>query len=144
MLRQNKTIMESRVHSGTFEALVPSSPSGLVLPLSALLLCPLSPTTHLPLLARFLGLLDFVPSAYHSFAVVEKGVSLPQDVTLSWKSQMLSPTQLAEWARKTEKVPLEEAQAEDGIPQARGVGRDQGWQVQRKLVGFTSRRLSGI
>ena len=103
ILRQNKTITESIVHSGTFEALVPSSPPGLVLPLSALLLCPLSPTTHLPLPARFLGLLDLVPSAHHSSpAVVEGGVSLPRDVTLSWKSQRLSPTQLAEWARKTD------------------------------------------
>lgn len=52
--------------------------------------------------------------------------------------------QLCGPGKQTEEVSLEQQQAKGGIPLVRGMRRDQGWQVQRKLVDFTSKRLLGI
>ena len=87
-LRQNKTIRNSSLQSGPFEALVACLSLHM-------------PTTHSPLLAHFLVSLDPVPSAHHSSSpVIKWGVTFPLSCDPVLKSQMFSPSCVAQENRQ--------------------------------------------
>lgn len=101
------------------------------------------PTTHSPLLARFLVSLDAAPLPTTLSCCYKRRCDFCPEL---WPCPEVSDvqSQLCGPGEQIEEVSSEQQQAKGGVPLVRGMRRDQGWQVQRKPVGFTNKRLLGI